>query len=164
VYSSENDNNEVIITQSVRKTGAAFTHEKKKKIIVAITEEQLTNRDSLWGAMFHEGVHVFQSRFHSLLGLNPSLAGAESQAYHGVASLVRGLDSAMLKYGNAPANQSYSAGSPPIVLWQRGWTEVDMKNGIQQHLQRLGLLDSGGNETPKGAAGAFPGGGKNSWQ
>jgi hypothetical protein len=32
----------------------------------------------------------------------------------------------------------------------------------QQHLQRLGLLDGNGDESTKGAKGAFPGGGQ--WQ
>jgi hypothetical protein len=163
-YGSENDGNGVTLAVSNSTKGAAFTREENGGIVVAITPSQLSNRDTLWGAVFHEGVHVFQSRFHSLLGLNPSLAGAEFQAYHGVASLVRGLDSKMLRFGVAPANQSYSAGNPSIVLWQRGWTEVDMKNGIQQHLQRLGYLDGSGNETPSGAKAAFPGGGTGQWQ
>lgn len=114
--------------------------------------------------MLHEEVHVFQSRSRTLLGLNPSLAGVESMAYHAEASLFRGLDSAMVSHGIAPPTQSYAEGTPPILLWQRGWAEAHMKNGIQQHLQRLGLLDSSGNETTVGARGAFPGGGAGQWR
>jgi len=78
--------------------------------------------------------------------------------------MVRGVDSALLKHDKTTPPQIYSVGSPPITLWQRGWKEADVRNGIQQHLQRLGVLDSNGKATPKGAAKAFPGGGKGQWQ
>ena len=163
MYGTENDGNGVIIAVSFAPTGAAFTREENGKVIVAITPSQLGNVNSLWGAIFHEGVHIFQSRVHTGLGMNPSLAMAEYMAYYDIASLVRGLDKRLVAAGDTQ-NRDYSAGQPRIFLYQRGFSDVDIKNGVESHLQRLGLLDSQKNETPKGAAPTFPGGGKGQWQ
>ena len=85
-YGTENDGNGVVVAERTSAGGAAFTREENGKIIVAITPSELF-KPTLWLSVFHEGVHVFQSRFHSLLGLNPSLAGAEFMAYHAQASV-----------------------------------------------------------------------------
>ncbi len=163
-FGTENDGNGVILARSTDTGGAAFTREEGGKIIVAITPGEFA-KGTLWSSVFHEGVHVFQSRLRSIFGVNPSVASMEYQAYHGTASLVAGIDSAFVRVNRAAEGPgSYSVGPPPVVIWQRGWAEADMKNGIEQHLRNKGYLDSNSRETVRGSAAAFPGGGAGRWQ
>jgi hypothetical protein len=170
-YGTENDGNDVVVARRTDSgSGVAFTREEGGKRIVAISPSELANSGDLWTTIFHEGVHVAQSRIHGFaarfgFNANPSIASAERHAYTATATLVAGIDSAFVRAGMADAGpRSFSVGNPPIVLWNRGWTEVDMRNGVQNHVRRLGYLDSAGRETATGARGAYPGGGANKWE
>lgn len=163
-YGTENDNNGVIAAVRTTTDNPAMMLEDGGRRIVAFTPSELWNRN-LWATVFHEGVHLTQASARRRTGIVPSLASAESGAYGATASLIAAVDRTFVRVGMGEGGpKRYTVGSPPIVLYQRGWSEADMRNGLQQHIRRLGLIDANGRETSRGAQRAFPGGGQKDWQ
>ncbi|MFV0388396.1 MAG: RHS repeat domain-containing protein [Pyrinomonadaceae bacterium] len=168
-YGTENDENGTILAIRTNEDAAAFTREENGKIVIAIAPSQFA-KNSLAFTVFHEGRHALQIGIKNIMAkygqdVNPSVAGAEFDAYYYTASLVKGLDSAFVNANRASSGPgAYSAGQPPTTLWQRGWNEVDMKAGVETHLRTLQLLDSNNKETSRGSQKAFPGGGAGQWK
>ncbi len=160
-YGSENDGNNVVI--GIRdpndKSGVAFTKIEGGKRIVAISSSEISNNNSLFATLMHEGTHLQQAGSYLASGNNPALWQAEYQAY-AVASAV--AIAGQMAARVPAASSSYSVSGTKIG--QGNWTSQQSETAIKNHLFNLGLMqvNSQGQHsaTPRGLNGAFPGGGK----
>ncbi|MBX3267044.1 MAG: RHS repeat-associated core domain-containing protein [Acidobacteria bacterium] len=171
-YGTENDGNNVLIALRTNEDAPAFTREDNGRVVVAVAASAFSNKSFAF-TLFHEGTHIAQINAwnyakQSGFEINPATVAAEFEAYYNAAALVRGLDSAFVNNETpekGPESYSITTGQGGgTTLWQRGWTEVEMRSAITTHLRNLGYIDGLGRTTDRGASGAFPGGGRGQWK
>ncbi len=159
-YGTENDGNDVVIgiRDAKSTSGVAFTKIENGKRIVAISEGEISNSNTLFATLMHEGTHLQQAGTYLASGNNPALWQAEFGAYN-VARIV--AVAGQMASGTLAASAKYSAGGTQIG--QGDWTAQQSEAAIKNHLVNLGLMQVNNQNqyvpTQRGINGAFPGGG-----
>lgn len=159
-YGTENDGNDVVIgvRDKGSTSGVAFTKIEGGKRIVALSEGEIYNSNSLYTTLMHEGTHLQQASAYLASGNNPALWQSEFQAYDvGRITAVAGQMAA----GTPAASARISVSGTQIG--QGDWTAQQSETAIKSHLFNLGLMQVNNQNqyvpTPLGSAGTFPGGG-----
>ncbi len=163
-YGAEHDGNDVVIgvRDSKSTSGVAFTKIQGGKRIVAISISEINNSNTLFATLIHEGTHLQQASNYQSSGNNPALWQAEYQAYsYSNVIAIAGQLASQKPPGSSPSTATYSAGGTQIG--QGNWTAQQSDTAIKQHLFNLGLMQVNNQNqyvaSPRGSAGAFPGGG-----
>jgi RHS repeat-associated protein len=158
-YGTENDGNDVVIGIRDAKdtSGVAFTKIENGKRIVAISESEINNSNSLFATLMHEGKHLQQASVYLATGNNLPKWQAEFDAYDNARIIAIGGQVVMK--GTPPSSAKYTAGTTQIG--QGDWTAQYSETKIKDHLVSLQLMQINKQNqyvpTQAGANNAFPG-------